>query len=353
MTSPNIVWFCTDMQIADSLGCAGNPLVSTPNLDALARSGTRFTRHLAPSQMCAPSRSTMFTGLFPRNHRLVGNGMALDTNLPTLPGILANAGYRTHAVGKLHLQPTLAPAELAMPESVAFWRTEQSRDWTGPYYGLQGAELVIGVADETTEGGHYARWLEQHHPEAAALLGPNATLAPAPPNFPQVWKCAIPPELHYNTWIADRAGAFIEHAEGPFFLFVSFPDPHHPFSPQRPYCDRHDPAAMLLPRPVPGELDRMPAYYRELPWSTDPDSLQRYYQGSADDIEQGFLVDTTALSEHTLRQVIAHYLGTIEMIDASAGRVLEVLRARGLEEETIIVFTSDHGWLNGDHGLQC
>ncbi len=350
MEKPNIVVICTDQQRSDSMSCSGNPIVSTPNIDRIASEGTRFTRHITPCQICAPSRASIFTGLYPRNHRLVCNGMALDPSIPTLPKLLSSAGYQTYGVGKHHLQPILAPDELAMPESAAFWRDEKSNNWTGPYYGLRTVDFVIGEADTAAEVGHYARWLQDNYPNAVTLLSAKEALEPRPNDLDEVWKSAIPAELHYNTWIAEKAVSFIERANTPFFLFVSFPDPHHPFQAPKPYCDRYDPTDMPMPRVVPGELDRMPPYYLNLSYSSGKGFMQSYW-GSPDDSEQGFLLQTNGLSETTMRKAIALTYGMIEMIDNCVGRILNALTKQGVEEETILLFTSDHGELLGDHGL--
>lgn len=351
MKNPNIVFICTDQQRFDSLGCNGNPFARTPNLDFIASQGVCFTNHTTPCPICSPSRATIFTGLYPRNHGLVVNGMALDQFITTLPGQLAAAGYRTHGVGKHHLQPILAPAKHAMPESAAFWKGASANSWNGPYYGLQSVEFVIGEADQAANsGGHYASWLRQNHPEAKALLSPEASLEKIPSDLDEVWKSAMPVKLHYNTWITQRAIDFISTVDDPFFLFISYPDPHHPFAPPRPYCDLFPPEDVPLPRIVPGELARMPAYYENI-FSPCTSGFMQSYWSSSDDAEQGFLLQTKGLREESLRLAIAHTYGMVAMIDDGVGRILEALRWRGLEDDTIIVFTSDHGELLGDHGL--
>jgi arylsulfatase A-like enzyme len=351
MQKPNIVFICTDQQRFDSLGCSGNSLARTPNLDAIASQGVRFTNHTTPCPICSPSRASIFTGLYPRNHGLTVNGMALDQRLPTLPGQLATAGYRTHGVGKHHLQPILAPADYAMPESTEYWKSAAADTWTGPYYGFQSVEFVIGEADQATNcGGHYANWLRENHPEAVALLAPEASLDKNPSDLDEVWKSAMPAELHYNTWITDRAINFIGAVDDPFFLFVSYPDPHHPFAPPRPYCDMFAPEDMPLPRIVPGELSHMPAYYENF-FSPGENGFLEAYWGSSDETEQGFLLQTQNLREESLRLAIAHTYGMVTMIDDGIGRIIGALRQRGVEDNTIVVFTSDHGELLGDHGL--
>jgi arylsulfatase A-like enzyme len=140
-----------------------------------------------------------------------------------------------------------------MPESMAFWKTEDSAEWRGPYYGFESVDFVLGEGEFSVIAGHYAEWLRTHHPQAPPLYTSQAALEPPPPDFFEVWKSAVPAEIHYNTWIADQAVAFIEATsrEQPFFLYVSFPDPHHPFTPPRPYCEHYDPNTIPLPKVRP------------------------------------------------------------------------------------------------------
>ena len=348
---PNIIWICTDQQRSDSLGCYGNPIVRTPNLDALAAAGTRFNRHITPMQICSPSRATMFTGLYPRNHELITNGMALDPEMPTLTGLLADAGYRTHSVGKQHLQPILAPDEYNMPDSRAFWRSDAADDWNGPYYGFQTLDLLIGESDTAAISGHYARWLKANAPGAAALLKVDQAPESPPADLDEIWRSAIPSELHYNSWISDCASKFIKQADAdnPFFLFVSYPDPHHPFAPPIEYADRYNPADMPLPRLDPGERERLPEYYETL-FPTDRGFRELYWAGLPD-MEAGSMIDTAGVSDDSMRRAIAHTYGMIEMIDDGVGRILKTLAQQGQSDNTIVLFTSDHGELLGTHGL--
>lgn len=293
----------------------------------------------------------MFTGLYPRNHGLTVNGMALNPKIPTLPAMLSAAGYRTHGVGKHHLQPILAPADRGMPESTAFWESAASDSWNGPYYGLQTVEFVIGEADQAYDsGGHYSRWLDENHPEAIHLLKAKASLSEIPSDLDEVWQSAIPAELHYNTWITDRAINYIDGVDDSFFLFVSYPDPHHPFAPPKPYCDLFSPEHVPMPRVVSNELAHMPAYYQEA-YSPGTTSLLQTYWGLPDDAEQGLLIQTRDLNKKSIQLAIAHTYGMVTMIDDGVGRILEALQRRDLVDDTVIIFTSDHGELLGDHGL--
>ncbi|MGD8239831.1 MAG: sulfatase-like hydrolase/transferase, partial [Armatimonadota bacterium] len=135
--------FVTDQQRADHLGCAGNPVLSTSNTDRLAASGIRFDRAYVNNPLCMPDRATMFTGRTARGHGVRTNGIPLDPRIPTLPQALADAGYRTHSVGKVHLRTfglpkgvppeTLDPQEF--PESGGMWSSGRIDAVPVPYYG--------------------------------------------------------------------------------------------------------------------------------------------------------------------------------------------------------------------------
>ena len=349
----NVILITTDQQRADSLGCVGNPVVKTPNIDALAQRGAVFRNHFTPHQICSPSRATLFTGLLARHHGLTRNGVALPEDIPLITHDLKAAGYSTRGVGKFHFQPILAGPEHRMPDSNAFWTLPESRNWAGPFYGFDAVDILIGESVSATEGGHYARWLRETAPEAADLYLPDHALGPRPADCDEIWKSAMPEELHYNSWIADRACDFIAGADAsdPFFLFVSFPDPHHPFTPPAPWCDMYDSADMPLPERRENELALMPDYVSESDGADGTKSYVDFLRDPGPPREQGFMQTTFAMSDATLQQAIAHTYGMISMIDDRIGQIMAALEARGLAEDTLVVFTSDHGELLGDHNL--
>lgn len=346
----NLIFICTDQLRYDALSATGNRIARTPSIDGLAARGATFHRHYTPNQICSPSRASMATGLYPRHHGVWRNGVALDERLPTLWHTLANAGFSTRAVGKLHYQPLLAPHDLGMPESLAYWQNPNSAKWHGPYYGFEHVDLVLGEANESTKAGHYADWLKSNFPEVVNLYEPHAIPGSQAKDLQEVWKSAVPAEYHYTNWIAERAADFISTRTAradPYCLFVSFPDPHHPFAPPRPYCDMFEPAKMPLPIVREGELKRMPAYL-----SDGGDPRRQPYIAEGEQIrEQGFLVRTDTISSKTMAVAIAHTYGMIKMIDDAVGRITDAVSSVGEIDNTYILFTSDHGELLGDHGL--
>lgn len=352
MSKPNFVFICTDQQRSDSLGCAGNEVAMTPNIDAIAASGMRFTRHITPMQICSPSRATMLTGLYPRHHGLVMNGMALPQEVPTVTAMLQANGYVTHGVGKQHLQPLLAPAQYAMPDSRAFWGTADAAGWNGPYYGYQTLDLLLGESDTAFIAGHYANWLRENHPTTLHLLEPKYAQQAPPEDLDEIWRSAMPIEQHYNSWITDRAVNFLQQPareQEPFFLFVSYPDPHHPFDPPGQYADRYDPGEVKLPPVSQDELNRQPSYYAEL--YPKGEGFRELYWAGRTDLEAGSMITTKNISDESMRRAIAYTYAMIEMIDDGVGRIQQILQQQNLTENTYIIFTSDHGELLGDHGL--
>ncbi len=294
----------------------------------------------------------MITGQYPRHHRLAMNGMALPDDVPVVTDTLAAAGYRTHGVGKQHLQPLLAPEEFHMPDSRAFWTLPESTDWNGPYYGYQTVDLLLGESDTAQIAGHYATWLHENHPESKSLLQPSKASESPPADLDEIWRSAMPVEYHYNTWITDRAVSFLEQASTesePFFLFVSYPDPHHPFDPPATYADRYDQAAMPVPRPSEEERHHQLPYYGEL--YPKGQGFRELYWMARTDLEAGSMITTNSIGDDSLQLATAFTHAMIEMIDDQVGRLLQTINRIGISDTTIVMFTSDHGELLGDHGL--
>ncbi len=335
---PNVLIFCADEMRADHMACAGNGLVQTPNLDRLAANGTLFERSYVANPICMPARATMFTGLLPRDHGVRINGQNLCTDLPTLPATLAEAGYRTHAAGKLHLTAWVprAPRSEAVhyPESLTFWRDGVLSEFPVPYYGFQSVDFVGGHTPYAY--GEYIQWLKEQGGDPAELTEENALESPT--GAPKTYKMRLPEELHYNRYIADSTIGMIEQAaadDQPFFAWCSFPDPHLPVAPPQPYCEMYDPADVPLPSRSETERNNLPSLYNDI-W----DGRYQPNGGPGDSIE-----------DRHWQEFIAGTYGMITHMDAEIGRVLNALEQNGLEQNTMVVFLADHGDMMGDHGL--
>lgn len=332
---PNIVVICTDQQRYDSLGCNGNEVAHTPNLDALAASGARLDNHIVANPVCMPSRASFLTGRFPNAHHVWTNGVSLPASERTLPQELQRLGYDTRSVGKLHLTPTQAFPAPGLMESIQAWRGGALDGWSGPYYGFDHVDLTIGHGDMTLQAGHYADDVRRRFPEVAERF---ARRRPEPEPRPSI----IPLEAHHSTWVADKAVEYLRHpgrTDRPFFLYCSFPDPHHPFTAPEPYASMFDETSMPAPQRREDEHLGKPRHYSREGFA----DLMRHEPGSA--------VRLTRDDDARLRRITAHTYGMVSLIDASVGRILDTLRDAGLDDNTIVVFTSDHGELLGDHWL--
>lgn len=339
---PNILCFVTDQLRADHLGCYGNPQVRTPNIDRIAREGILFTESYVANPVCMPNRASLFTGRFPKAHGVRENGIALDPDETVLPELLREAGYQTVSIGKIHLAPFGARRnsvryEWELYESKEYW-DDENRDLPLPFYGFEEVCLVDGHGPYVF--GHYKRWLDAHYPGEYEKLSMSRALEP-PTGARECWKASIPPELHYNTFIGNRAIEWLRERRTPnrpFFMWCSFPDPHHPYSPPRPYCDLYDPKEIdFHPARREGELDKLPDYFR------------MSYEGAL--VTGGLRGDLRKVTDEHYREIVALTYGMITMVDHEIGRILEELERLSLLENTIVVFISDHGDLMGDHWL--
>ncbi|MFC1735834.1 sulfatase [Candidatus Hydrogenedentota bacterium] len=317
MKRPNILWICSDQQRFDTLGCYGNSFVNTPNLDRLAESGVLFERAYSQSPVCTPSRASFLTGRYPRTTRCRQNGQNILPDELLVTKILADAGYSCGLSGKLHLS-ACNPSACAGPEpriddgyEVFHWSHHPAPDW------------------ETSE---YIHWLKE--------MGVKYD-TPSSPHSTHIRK-GMPAEHHQTTWCAEKAIDFIKERATdakPWLFSVNIFDPHHAFDPPQEYLERYLPDIDGIPLPnyVEGELDDKPVWQR-----IDHESAY----GS---IRLGFEYDEMTENDH--RFIKAAYWAMCDLIDDQVGRMLAALENTGQLENTIIIFTSDHGEMLGDHGM--
>jgi arylsulfatase A-like enzyme len=341
--SRNILFITTDQQRYDSLGVSGGKVARTPVLDGLARSGIHYRRAHVHNVVCMPSRSTMLTGQHPRTHGVIANGIALPEDAPSIARHLRRAaGYRTALIGKAHFEPHLDP-------TLQFFENRASAEGScGPWRGFEHIELAT---HGPMGGHHYASWLWRHHPEHVRGFGGVLTGAGGGDTFaPEVAHNPIPREHYHTDWIAGRTIAWLASLPPgePWFCWMSFPDPHHPFDPPldevRARIDWRD---VPLPAGYPASREQAEAILSEKPrhWLD-------WYQGRFRNPEGGpvgFIPGQ--LTADQVREMNAMIHVENELIDEACGRVLAWLRDRGLDTHTDVLFTSDHGELQGDFGL--
>jgi arylsulfatase A-like enzyme len=280
--------------------------------------------------VCAPNRASIVTGRYPTVHRLRANGMRLPTSELTLMQVLRAAGYRTYAAGKMHFGPQWefpadgSPIRDPDPSTAV---DPQPGEGEFPWYGFDCVCLT-----EDHHMGPYGRYLAQH--------GYNVWDELHSASYPQhaTVRSAFPEEHHQTTWITDRALEYLEgHTpDSPFFLWVSYVHPHHPFNPPAPYDMAYDPDDMPLPVWREDEVEDWPEAYRRKYFAT---------QGGHE------AVGMCHLQVEDWQRIKATYYGMISLIDKSIGRLIEALRDRGQLEDTVVIFTADHGDNLGDHHL--
>ena len=345
MTLPNILLITSDQQHFSTLGSV-NPLISTPALDRLAAQGTRFDRAYCNNPLCTPSRSTLITGLYPSWHGAWTIGTKLDESVPTLGDYLLEHGYATALIGKAHFQPLASEPDQTSIECMPtlrdldFWR-----NFTGTWYGFEHVETARNHADEYLVGQHYALWMEEKGLSNWRDYFGRWPLEEGDAGRQYAWD--LPEDLHYTTWTAERSMAAIDRALDagrPFFTWASFHDPHPPYLVPEPWASMYRPEDMPVGEFAPPSQG-MPPHYA-LTQEADPDFSA--YQETPHR-NHGF--HSHLKTEDELRRDMATYYGMVSFMDDRIGRLLDHLEARGVAEDTLVVFTTDHGHFFGQHGL--
>ena len=345
---PNILLITSDQQHYDTLGCA-NPRIRTPALDRLAGEGTRFARAYCPNPTCTPTRASIITGMYPSQHGAWSLGTKLFEDVPTVGAQLGRAGYATGLIGKAHFQPLRSLPGMESIEcqptmrDLDFWR-----GFHGPWYGFEWLETARNHVCESHAGQHYAIWMEER-----GLKNWREYFDDWPHNDEKIrrrhaQRCwALPERFHYNYWTSEKTIAHLERAIGqgrPFFTWASFMDPHPPVMVPEPWFSMYRPEDMIPGRVSPGEHDRNPRHFR-LTQERRPD-----FSGYRED--QGIHGFHSHLRDpEELKKDIATYYAMVTFMDQEIGRILQALDRLGASENTLVVFTSDHGHFLGEHGL--
>jgi arylsulfatase A-like enzyme len=307
---PNILFLMTDQHRFDCLGANGNVLIRTPNLDRLAARSANFQNAFVQAPVCVPSRVSFFTGRYPHSHRNRVNYTPADPREVFLQRVLQDAGYQTGSVGKLHLHPP----------------TKEHARSTG----FDRVFLDDGVS-KTDPYSDYVKWREAHDPQARL---PYNQTAPATPGG-NPFRGAIRYRYTPTAWTGDRTLELLKEFAAdprPFFLYASFFKPHSPHTVPEPYHAMFDNVEIPLPRRV--TLD----YIRTLPLPVQKQILRGRPQYDMD--------------RARLQWIYRSYYGAVAMADYEIGRILDTLEQSGKADNTIIVFSTDHGDQLLEHGLE-
>lgn len=334
----NVLFIMADQLPAAMLGCYGSGVASTPVLDALAEEGVRFDRCYASTPICAPNRANCLTGRSPCVHGMMNNNYALAADAPTYAHVLKAHGYRTGGFGKFHQHPM----PMGLPEDVAYLGFDESILSEDPKWGPwqewvarehpEHADTALGMAwgwgdmQETPETRQRNKILREKHIVPAQQKSPWSLTYTSP----------LPHEAHDTTFITELGLDFMRrhaasHPEKAFFCHVSYVDPHDPYDPPEPYASMFKAEDMVDATPAAW----MPKGVVELEKSRD------FFGGQREALVQS----------STVRELRAKFHGSLKFLDDQIGRLVTYLKENNLWEDTILVFTTDHGDMLGDQEL--
>lgn len=332
--TPNIVMIMADQLRKDCLSAYGNCYVNTPNIDKLINGGMCFNRGYVANPICMPNRNSIISGRMPSNHGVWTNGIIVNDCKKTLTKELKSKNYQTASIGKIHFQPYSEQSAGLSFESVNNWSQMPETDgYTEGYYDFDYVELTIG---HTLPCAHYYRWFKNNGGkdsmfEIEKYEGNNQT---------GIRK--MPSSLCSSNFVGERACNYINNKADrnrPFFLTVSFPDPHHPFT--SCYDDYNKIKNRVIKEPVGNKDDLI----------TRPEHYMQQFLGQWSRKGISAVSDPNGLSVSISRQRILNTYAMVERIDENVGKVIKALEDNNLIDNTIIILTSDHGELLGDHGL--
>lgn len=309
MKKPNILLLHADQHRYDCMGCSGNIDVKTPNIDALAYDGMRYTEHYTVYPVCTPSRYSMLSGQYTHQHCAWTNVSTLPNGINTFPKLLKQNGYHTAAVGKMHFTPTY--------QDVGFQKmilSEQNGDgrFEDDYHTYLMDNDLIDAIDLTDQVDDFRKNASKKYYDHFGAFESD-----------------LPVEHHSTSWITRQAIDDINewNPNGGNLLMIGYIKPHHPFDPPAPYSTMYDPDKLTL----------LEGYTPEVP------------QGDYDN-HHGFF-DHHTLSEDKLRNIMSKYYGTITQIDDNVGEIISLLKQKGIYDDTMIIYTSDHGEYLGYHHM--
>ncbi|MCP3928029.1 MAG: sulfatase-like hydrolase/transferase [Bacteroidetes bacterium] len=305
-TRPNILLIHADEHRMECIGAYKNKDIKTPHIDKLAEEGVLYNNSYCTLPVCTPSRYSLISGMYVHEHQAWTNRSTLKPDIESFPDVLKDAGYKTKAIGKMHFAPTYLDVGfeemiLAEQDGPGRWDDDYHRD-------LMKNDLVDAIDLEDQRKEYRKNAPDEYW----------KSFGTAPTNLPD--------EFYSTDWIAKHALETIENwDESGNMLMIGFIKPHHPFDPPKKWADMYDPDKLEL---LPGWTET------SLPYDTE---------------EHAGYFKNTELNEDALRKSMSYYYGSISQIDFEVGRMIQVLKDKGLYDNTLIVYTSDHGDHIGYH----
>ena len=343
-----ILFITTDQMRFDAIGANGGKIARTPNIDALAKEGINYTRCHAQNVVCMPARATMITGQYVSTHGVWMNGVALPEDAPSVARLLKQKkNYRTALIGKAHFEPFLDFQHRFYENRMA------ALGEFGPHRGFDHMELA---AHSGVGPLHYARWLAEKDREAATYFYPvlgagfvQNAFGEGDTGAVQVKRNKIQRGLYHTDWVAERTIAYLDslNADEDWFVWMSFPDPHHPWDPPESQIGRVNWRDLDVPAGYPGSAEKIAAILEGKPlhW-------KKWWTGElVTNFEAPPSWIPSSLTTDQLREIDAMTHIKNELVDEAIGRVMGAIAARGWNDDTDVVFSTDHGEFQGDFGL--
>lgn len=329
----NILFITADQWRGECLSSLGHPHVKTPNLDALAADGVSFKRHYAQATPCGPSRACLYTGMYMQNHRSLLNGTPLDARHTNVALEARKCGYKPALFGY---------TDVALDPRSSGSGTHSPGGYEGVLPGMDPAILLTAnwepwLADLKAKGYQVPDCVQgmfEPQPAVAGLKGKGKTFAPA----------RFRAQDSSAAYLAGEVIKYIsDNQKTPWFVHLSLFSPHPPFIAPEPFHKMYDEEKM----PLPVRCATAQEEAAQHPWLKYYLSNQRgkYYTYGTDSREN------LSIPEHELRQIRATYFGMISEVDDQIGRLINHLKQTGSYNNTLIIFTSDHGEYLGDHWM--
>lgn len=328
----NVLFICVDQWRGDSLGFLGHPAARTPNIDALAAEGVSFTAHYGQAAPCGPARASMLTGQYVMNHRVTANGVPLDSRHPNL----------ATEVRKFGMDPQLIGYTTTIPDPVKHPPGDPRFAEIGDV--MEGFQIFAHF--DEVDYRNYFGWVTGRGYKLAA--NPFEVWYPASgPCGPTAEPCQVPAAHSDTAWSGEHGLAFLRGAgvsrkDRPWLLHLGFLRPHPPFIAPSPYHAMTPDSAIPAPlraasREAEGAQHPVLAHWLEM------QKQSSYFEGASGQV--------SAMTDQDVLLTRRAYYGLIAEIDDWVGRIIAELKAIGQYDDTLIIFTSDHGEQLGDHRL--